>query len=62
MIDIVHRIARREGLGDLFAEGTRQGSPRDWARGSEHFAMQVKGLELPAYDCQGHQDDRPWVL
>ena len=25
---------------------------KNWGRGSEHFAMQVKGLELPAYDCR----------
>jgi aldehyde:ferredoxin oxidoreductase len=51
MIDLVHRIARREGIGDLLAEGTRRVAEK-LGRGSDAFAMQVKGLELPAYDCR----------
>ncbi|MEW6267580.1 MAG: aldehyde ferredoxin oxidoreductase family protein [Thermodesulfobacteriota bacterium] len=51
MVDLVHKIARRQGLGDLLAEGTRRAARR-LGRGSERFAMQVKGLELPAYDCR----------
>lgn len=51
MIDMIHHIARREGLGDLLAEGTR-GAAQRIGGGSEQFAMQVKGLELPAYDCR----------
>ena len=38
-------------MGDLLAEGTRRVAQK-LGRGSEHFAMQVKGLELPAYDCR----------
>jgi len=49
IVDLVHKIARREGIGDLLAEGTRRVSER-LRQGSEHFAMHVKGLELPAYD------------
>jgi aldehyde:ferredoxin oxidoreductase len=49
VVDLVERIARRDGIGDLLAEGTRRMSER-LGSGSEHFAMQVKGLELPAYD------------
>jgi aldehyde:ferredoxin oxidoreductase len=49
IVDLVHRIARREGIGDLLAEGTRSVSEK-LRQGSEHFAMHVKGLELPAYD------------
>lgn len=49
IVDLIHKIARREGIGDLLAEGTRRVSER-LGRGSEHFAMHVKGLELPAYD------------
>jgi aldehyde:ferredoxin oxidoreductase len=51
MIEMIDRIARRKGLGDLLAEGTRRAA-RKLGQGSEHFAMQVKGLELPAYDCR----------
>lgn len=49
VVDLVERIARREGIGDLLAEGTRSMAERI-GRGAEHFAVQVKGLELPAYD------------
>ncbi|MCL7454616.1 MAG: aldehyde ferredoxin oxidoreductase family protein [Anaerolineae bacterium] len=49
VIDLVEKIARREGIGDLLAEGSRA-MARTLGGGSEHFAMNVKGLELPAYD------------
>jgi aldehyde:ferredoxin oxidoreductase len=49
VIELVDQIARREGLGDLLAEGTRRMAGA-LGGGSEHFAMNVKGLELPAYD------------
>lgn len=51
MVDLVHRIGRREGLGDLLAEGTRRMAGK-LGQGSERFAMNVKGMELPAYDCR----------
>jgi aldehyde:ferredoxin oxidoreductase len=49
VVDLIGKIAHREGVGDLLAEGTRVMSQR-LGRDSEHFAMHVKGLELPAYD------------
>jgi aldehyde:ferredoxin oxidoreductase len=49
VVDLVERIAKREGIGDLLAEGTKVMSER-LGQGSERFAMHVKGLELPAYD------------
>jgi aldehyde:ferredoxin oxidoreductase len=51
IVNLVHKIAKREGVGDLLAEGTRIMSQR-LGQGSERFAMQVKGLELPAYDSR----------
>jgi aldehyde:ferredoxin oxidoreductase len=51
MIALVHQIAKRESVGDLLAEGTKRVSEK-LGQGSERFAMQVKGLELPAYDCR----------
>ncbi len=42
-------IAYRRGAGDLMAEGVRT-MAEEIGRGSERFAMQVKGLEFPAYD------------
>jgi aldehyde:ferredoxin oxidoreductase len=49
VIDLVERIGRRDGIGDLLAEGTQRMAEK-LGTGSEHFAMHVKGLELPAYD------------
>jgi aldehyde:ferredoxin oxidoreductase len=49
VVDLIPKIARREGIGDLLAEGTKRVS-ETLGQGSEHFAMHVKGLELPAYD------------
>lgn len=51
IVELVHLIAKREGIGDLLAEGTRRMSEK-LGRGSESFAMHVKGLELPAYDSR----------
>ncbi|MFZ2098802.1 MAG: aldehyde ferredoxin oxidoreductase family protein [Anaerolineales bacterium] len=49
LVDLVEQIAKREGIGDLLAEGSRR-MAEILGNDSEHFAMQVKGLELPAYD------------
>ena len=42
-------IAEREGLGNLLAEGSRQAA-KTVGKGSEAWAMQVKGLEMPGYE------------
>lgn len=49
VVELVEKIAKREGIGDLLAEGTRVMSEK-LGHDSGHFAMHVKGLELPAYD------------
>lgn len=49
IVELVEKIARREGIGDLLAEGSRAMAER-LGQDSLRFAMQVKGLELPAYD------------
>jgi len=51
IIELVRKIAKREGVGDLLAEGTRIMAQR-LGQDSERFAMHVKGLELPAYDSR----------
>jgi aldehyde:ferredoxin oxidoreductase len=48
LLDAIRRIAAREGYGDLLALGSRA-LARRIGRGSEAFAPQVKGLELPGY-------------
>ena len=54
VIELIHKIAKREGFGDFLAEGTRR-MARKLDKGSERFAMNVKGLELPAYDSRAVQ-------
>ncbi len=49
VVNLIEMIALRQGAGDLLAEGTKAMSER-LGQGSEHFAIHVKGLELPAYD------------
>lgn len=51
VIAAVHRIAKREGLGDLLSQGVKLASER--IEGSSSFAMHVKGMELPGYDPRG---------
>lgn len=54
IVELIHLIARREGIGNLLSEGTMRMAQR-LGQGSEHFAMHVKGLELPAYDSRAVQ-------
>ncbi|MBE9473714.1 MAG: aldehyde ferredoxin oxidoreductase family protein [Chloroflexi bacterium] len=49
IVELVEKIARREGIGNLLAEGSRIMAQK-LGQDSQHFAMHVKGLELPAYD------------
>jgi len=50
--DLIRRIATRSGVGDLLADGVRAAANK--IGGDAHrFAMEVKGLELPAYDPRG---------
>lgn len=50
-IDLIHLIARREGIGEILCEGTKRASEK--IEGSSDFAIHVKGLELPGYDPRG---------
>lgn len=49
LLSAIEKIARREGIGDLLAEGSRRAAARVGG-GSEEWAMQVKGLEMPGYE------------
>jgi aldehyde:ferredoxin oxidoreductase len=51
---LLESIGRREGLGDLLAEGSLRAA-REVGQGSEAFAMQVKGMELPGYEPRSLQ-------
>ena len=50
--DLLGKIARREGeIGNLLAEGSLRAA-RTIGKNSEAYAMQVKGLEVAAYNCK----------
>ncbi len=52
MVNMVERIARREGIGALLAEGTRRAAEKIGGA-APTFAMQVKGQELPMHEPRG---------
>jgi aldehyde:ferredoxin oxidoreductase len=52
VIEVIKKMAYREGIGDLLADGVKRASEKV-GKGSEHFAMHNKGLELPGYDLRG---------
>ena len=49
LVRLVESIGRREGLGKLLGEGVRRAAAAI-GRGSEAWALHVKGLELPGYE------------
>ena len=49
MVEMVERIALRKGLGNLLAEGTMRAAERI-GKGSEEWAMHVKGEEIAMHD------------
>jgi len=52
VIQMIHKIARREGIGDLLAEGVKRAAAK-LGRGAERFALHVKGQELPMHEPRG---------
>lgn len=49
MLKLVEMIGKREGLGDILAEGVKRASEKI-GKGSEKFAMHVKGKEIPMHE------------
>lgn len=52
MIDMLIRMAHREGFGDVLSDGSRAAARRI-GQDTEKYTMQVKGLELAGYDIRG---------
>jgi aldehyde:ferredoxin oxidoreductase len=52
MMKVLRKIAFRDGIGDLLADGSLAAAKKI-GKGTEKYAIQVKGLELPAYDVRG---------
>ncbi len=52
VIQMIHKIARREGIGNLLADGVKRAAAA-LGRGAEQFALHVKGQEVPMHDPRG---------
>ncbi len=52
-IEVLKKMAKREGyIGELLADGTKAAAEK-LGKNSDQFAINIKGLELPAYDVRG---------
>ncbi|MDO8568827.1 MAG: aldehyde ferredoxin oxidoreductase family protein [Dehalococcoidales bacterium] len=49
LVDLTLKMARREGFGDVLADGVKRAAERI-GRGSEQFAMHIQGQEVPMHD------------
>ncbi len=49
VVQMVEKIARRQGLGDLLAEGVMRAANKI-GKGAEKFAVHARGQELPMHD------------
>lgn len=49
LLKLIKLVGKKEGFGKILAEGTRSASQKI-GRGSEKYAMHVKGLEVPMHD------------
>ncbi|MFW9998847.1 MAG: aldehyde ferredoxin oxidoreductase family protein [Candidatus Hodarchaeota archaeon] len=49
MIQMIEKIAHRQGLGDILAEGVKKAAEKI-KNGSNKYAMHVKGVEIPMHE------------
>jgi aldehyde:ferredoxin oxidoreductase len=52
MIEMLRRIAFKQGFGAILSQGVKKAA-EIIGKGSEKYAMHIKGLELPGYDVRG---------
>jgi aldehyde:ferredoxin oxidoreductase len=52
ILKMIEMISLREGIGDVLAEGVKTASQKI-GKGSEQWAMHVKGMEVPMHDPRG---------
>jgi aldehyde:ferredoxin oxidoreductase len=52
MLAMIEKIAKREGFGDLLAEGSRRAAEKI-GQGALAYAQQVKGQEIPMHEPRG---------
>jgi aldehyde:ferredoxin oxidoreductase len=49
VMQMITKIAKREGIGDVLAEGSKRAAQKI-GKGSSEFVIEVKGLEVPMHD------------
>ena len=49
IIELIHKIARREGIGDILAEGAKIAAEK-FGKGAEQLAIHVGGQLIPMHD------------
>jgi aldehyde:ferredoxin oxidoreductase len=52
IVGLVEKIAKREGIGDLLAEGVQRAAKKI-GKGADAFAVHVKGMEIPMHEPRG---------
>ena len=52
MVDLVNKIGKREGLGDILADGVKRAAEKI-DKGADKYANHIKGLEMTGYDIRG---------
>jgi aldehyde:ferredoxin oxidoreductase len=52
IVRLIEKIARREGIGDVLAEGVKKAA-KIIGRGAEAFAVEIKGQEVPMHEPRG---------
>lgn len=52
MLTMIHKIGKREGLGNLLADGVKRASEKI-GHGSEDFAMHTKGMTFAGHSARG---------
>ncbi|UCB44447.1 MAG: aldehyde ferredoxin oxidoreductase C-terminal domain-containing protein, partial [Spirochaetota bacterium] len=54
LLEIIEMVAKREGIGDLLAEGVKRAAERI-GKGSDRYALHVKGQPLPMHEPRAKQ-------
>lgn len=51
-LEMIHKIAKREGFGEVLGEGAKRAAERI-GNGAENFVVHVKGMSIPMHDFRG---------
>jgi len=54
VLQLIEKIARREGIGDVLAEGVKRAAQK-FGNGADYYAIHVKGMETSAQDPRAQQ-------